>query len=74
MFKTQVEWRVVLLPSFVHFMISIMVNNSTDHRKLPSMLFFFYNDMEKVWVELALFPIEKAHGLHLTSFILSVLL
>ena len=36
--------------------------------------FLFYNNIEKVVVELALFSIEKARVLHLMSFLLSVLL
>ena len=57
---------MVSLPSFGHFI-------SIDHRKLPS-IFFFYNNMEKVRAELAIFFVEKARALHLTSFLLSVLL
>ena len=36
--------------------------------------FVFYNNMEKVRAELAIFFVEKARALHLTSFSLSVLL
>ena len=50
-----------------------MVHKSLDHRKLPS-IFFFYNNMEKVRADLALFSVEKARALHLRSFLLSVLL
>ena len=32
------------------------------------------NNMEKVRAELTIFFVEKAHALHLTSFLLSVLL
>ena len=35
--------------------------------------FYFYNNMEKVRARLALFSVEKARVLHLTSFLLSVL-
>ena len=35
---------------------------------------FFYNNKEKLRAELALFSVEKARALHLTSFLLSVLL
>ena len=34
----------------------------------------FYNNMEKVRAELTIFFVEKARALHLTSFLLSVLL
>ena len=76
MFKTQVEPRAagewfhcqVLDILWRHF----MVYKSIDHRKLPSI--FFYNNMEKVRAELAIFFVEKARALHLTSFLLSVLL
>ena len=76
MFKTQVEPRAagewfhcqVLDILWRHF----MVYKSMDHRKLPSI--FFYNNMEKVRAELAFFFVEKARALHLTSFLLSVLL
>ena len=50
-----------------------MVYKSIDHRKQP-LIIFFYNDVEKVRAELALFSIEKVRTLHLTSFLLSVLL
>ena len=36
--------------------------------------FVFYDNMEKVRAELAIFSVEKARVLHLTSFLLSVLL
>ena len=36
--------------------------------------FVFYNNMEKVRAELANFFVEKARALHLTAFLLSVLL
>ena len=52
-----------------------MVYKSIDHRKLHSIC--FYNNMEKVKPELALFgpfSAEKERALHLTSFLLSVLL
>ena len=49
-----------------------MVYKSIDHRKLPSIL--FYNNMEKVRADLTIFFVEKARALHLTSFLLSVLL
>ena len=39
-----------------------MVYKSTDHRKLPS-----------IYLSKALFSVEKARALHLTSFSLSVL-
>ena len=74
MFKTQVEpgeWFhcQVLDILWRHF----MVHKSIDHSKLPSIC--FYNNMEKVRAELAIFVlVEKARALHLTSFLLSVLL
>ena len=50
-----------------------MVHKSIDHRKLP--LIRFYDKMGKYEQNsLALFSIEKAHALHLTSFLLSVTL
>ena len=71
MFKTQVEPRAagewfhcqVLDFLWRHFMT---IENC--HR------FVFYNNMEKVRAELAIFFVEKARALHLTSFLLSVLL
>ena len=77
MFKTQVEPRAagewfhcqVLDILWHHF----MVYKSIDHRKLPSVN-VFYNYMEKVRVELTIFFVEKVPALHLTSFLLSVLL
>ena len=42
---------------------------STDHRKLPSICFVFYNNMEKEEAALVLFSIEKTHALHLTLFL-----
>ena len=35
---------------------------------------FFYNNIEKIRAELALFSVEKGRALHLTLFVLSVLL
>ena len=46
-----------------------MVYTIIDHTKLPSIFFFFYNNMEKVRAELALFSVEKSRALHLTSFL-----
>ena len=77
MFKTQVEPRAtgewlhchVLDILCCHF----MVYKSIDHRKRP-LINVFYNNMEKVQTELALFSVEKVAHLHLTSFLLSVLL
>ena len=76
MFKTQVEPRAagewfhcqVLDILWRHF----MVYRSIDHRNCRR--FVFYNNMEKVRAELAFFFVEKARALHLTSFLLSVLL
>ena len=76
MFKTQVEPRAagewfhcqVLDILWRHF----MVYKSIDHRKLRSIC--FYNNMKNLRAELAIFSVEKARVLHLTSFLLSVLL
>ena len=76
MFKTQVEPRAagewfhcqVLNILWRHF----IVYKSIDHRKLLSI--FFYNNKDKLRAELVLFSVEKARALHLTSFLLSVLL
>ena len=65
MFKTQVERRVVSLPSFEHFMTlfvwSIRVKTIENCRRCD-----FYNNMEKVLAELALFFVEEARVLYLT--------
>ena len=53
-------------------MIQFLITASIDHRKLP--MICFYNNMGKGCMELALCSIEKACVLHLTSFLLSVLL
>ena len=76
MFKTQVEPRAagewfhcqVLNILWRHF----IVYKSIDHRKLPSIC--FYNNNDKLRAELVLSSVEKARALHLTSFLLSVLL
>ena len=44
-----------------------------DHRKLPSIFFFFLQKHGKVRAELAV-TFAKARALHLTSFLLSLLL
>ena len=62
MFKTQVEPRAA--GEWFH----CQVLNIT----LPS--FEYYNNKEKLRAELVLFSVEKARALHLTSFLLSVLL
>ena len=66
---------MVSLPSFEHFVASFqfMVDKSMDDRKLSLFFFFFYNNMEKVQAELALFFVEKVRTLQLTSLLLSVL-
>ena len=77
MFKTQVEPRAarewfhcqVLNVLWCHFIVC----KSIDHRKLPSIC-FFYNNKNKLRAELALLSDEKARALHLTSFLLPVLL
>ena len=54
-----------------------MVCKCIDHRKQPSNFFFFFffcKNMEKLRAELALISVEEARALHLTSFLLSVLL
>ena len=51
-----------------------MVYYSIDHTKHNCGCFVFYCNMEKIQAELALFLIEKARVLHLTSLLLSVLL
>ena len=72
MFKTQV-WLMVNPCNVLNILwCYFMVTKSTDHRKLPSI--FFYNYNEKEQEELALFSVEKVNTIHLTSFLLSVLL
>ena len=64
--------RVVSLASFEHFMASFMVyimQTMENFRRFVS-----YNNMEKVRVGLTLLSVEKVRALHLTSFLLSVLL
>ena len=76
MFKTQVEPRAagewfhcqVLNILWRHF----IVYKSIDHRNCCR--FVFYSNKDKLLAELALFSVEKARALHLTSFLLSVLL
>ena len=74
MFKTQVEPRA---GEWFHCQVLnilwrlFVVYKSIDHRILPSI---FYNNKEKLRAELVLFSVEKARALHLTSFLLSVLL
>ena len=76
MFKTQVDLRAA--GEWFHCQVlnilwrNFIVYKSIDHRKLPSI--FFYNNKEKLRAELVLFSVEKARALHLTSFLLSVLL
>ena len=78
MFKTQVEPRAagewfhcqVLDILWRHFIVYKSIH--VDHRKL--LLIFFYNNKDKLRAELALLSDEKARALHLTSFLLSVLL
>ena len=60
--------RGVSLPSFEILRRNFMVYKSIDQR------FGFYNNVEKVRPELALFSVEKVRALHMTSFLLSVLL
>ena len=67
--KTQVRL-VVPLPSFEHFMASFYGLQTIEN----CYQFVFYNNMENVRAELALFSVEKVRALHLTSFLLSVLL
>ena len=43
-------------------------------KQINSSQVVFYNNMEKVQAELALFSMVKKHALHLTPFLLSVLL
>ena len=62
--------RVVSLPSFGLFMASFYDGVTIEN----CCRFVFYNNMEKVRAELAIFFVEKARALHLTSFLLSVLL
>ena len=69
MFKTQWFHCQILNILWRHF----MVYKSIDPKKLPSIC-FFYNNMENVRAELAIFFVEKACMLHLTSLLLSVLL
>ena len=74
MFKTQVE--PLAASEWFHCqvlnIIIFIVYKSVDHRKLPSI--FFYNNKDKLRAEIVLFFVEKARVLHLTSFLLSVLL
>ena len=75
MFKTQVEPRAAgewfHCQTFNSLWRHFMVYKSIDHRNLPSS-WFFDNNKEKVRAELAIFFVEKARALHLTSFLLSV--
>ena len=67
-FKTDGEVQRNFLASSLIF----MVYKNIDHRKLPLIWFLQYPG--KSMVEWALFSIEKVCALHLTSFLLSVLL
>ena len=54
--------------------MAIRVYTIENCRRFVVVVAFFCENMEKVRVELALFSFEKARALHLTSFLLSVLL
>ena len=46
-----------------------------NQKYVKMLIIYFYNNMEKVRAELAIFSLRKrARALHLTSFLLSVLL
>ena len=67
---------MVSLPSFEHYMASFngLYNKSILRPLKTAVDLFFYDNMEKTRAEFSLFSVEKARALHLTSFLLSVLL